>query len=67
MLPSEQYATTREQIRESFQIKILKNPKFLVWIISTAIWDYGSIMFYSTIVGYWNSSFFQKENFETKQ
>lgn len=44
------YDSTVKQLRESFQISILKNSKFIVFIISTAFWEYGSVMFYQTIV-----------------
>jgi MFS family permease len=54
LLPKVRYETTKEKLKESFQIDILKNPKFICWIVSTAIWEYGSVMFYQTIVSSFN-------------
>jgi MFS family permease len=49
-LPSIRFESAKEQIKDSFQVQILKSRKFICWIASTALWEYGSIMLTQTIV-----------------
>ncbi len=50
VLPQEKFKSAKVRFKDSFKIEILKNPRFILWVVSTAFWQYGSVIVYQTIV-----------------